>query len=105
MRIIVFMLIVFIIPITMNAQDQRQEQHHHHHHQMPASTSPDGFWTVKPIFHDGKFVSYEWSPRQTSRPGWHWQIFPIFKHGQVDQYTWILVPDSPKALVMPSPQM
>jgi hypothetical protein len=29
--------------------------------ELPSSTSPDGCWTVVPIYKDCKFVSYEWT--------------------------------------------
>ena len=64
MKLAAIMLIAFIIPVGLGAQEVRIEGAHH----LPATTSPDGCWTVKPLYHDGKFVSYEWTEQHVDPP-------------------------------------
>lgn len=82
MKFIVFMLIAFIIPATLGrsaelssaplragtagGQEAQIEGFHHNH--LPSSTSPDGLWIIKPIYHNGKFVSYEWTEAKPPAP-------------------------------------
>lgn len=65
MKLTAFMLIALIIPATLSAQEPLFERHAHH---LPATTSPDGCWTVTPIYHNGRFVSYEWTEQHVDPP-------------------------------------
>lgn len=74
MKLTAIMLIAFIIPATLGrsaeltagGQEAQIEGFHHNH--LPSSTSPDGLWIIKPLYHNGKFVSYEWTEAKPPVP-------------------------------------
>jgi hypothetical protein len=98
---------LMIVNIAAKAQDVRLEGAHHGH-ELPPSTSPDGLWTVRHIYHDGKFVSNEWIPWDVKPafapiPGRHWNVVPV--DGQPGTYTWtgVVVPDPSVPVQPPAP--
>lgn len=87
MKLAVLMLIALIIPATLGGQqingaeklgqetpvqsspdDPSKPRPTLGAHHLPATTSPDGCWTVTPLYHNGRFVSYEWTEVEHPAP-------------------------------------